>query len=205
MRPSLMERVVLPRYAGLESLIGRLGLLKRLVTPLTTTFDRQESMSEPIVNTELLLQKIPGKGGWTYAEMPDIPQRKDTPFGWRRVRGFIDDYELKQFHLMPMGNGRLFLSVKKEIRKAIGKEAGDTVHVRLWPDDSPVETPDELKECLEVYDGLYEQFQALNQGERKYYLEWIYGAKQEETKAKRINTLIDDLQSGETIYKRSAQ
>jgi hypothetical protein len=41
------------------------------------------------------------------------------------VRGTIDDFEIRKYHLMPMGNGKFFLPVKAEIRKKIKKEAGD--------------------------------------------------------------------------------
>ena len=78
-------------------------------------------MSEeiPLVNAEYLLKKHPGKGGWTYAEIPEILQNKKNPFGWVKVRGNIDGFELKQYKLMPMGNNQLFLPVKAEIRKKV--------------------------------------------------------------------------------------
>ncbi|MFT5385881.1 MAG: hypothetical protein ACI81W_003292, partial [Saprospiraceae bacterium] len=60
---------------------------------------------KPLVNKKYLLQRFPGKGGWTFAEIPEILQNKKAPFGWVCVKGFIDDYELKQYKLMPMGNG----------------------------------------------------------------------------------------------------
>ena len=105
-------------------------------------------MKIPFVNKKYLLEKFPGKGGWTYARVPEISQSKETPFGWIRVRGTIDHYEIKHYHLMPMGNGQLFLPVKAEIRKKIDKGEGDWVHVLLYEDNSPTEIPEELKLCL---------------------------------------------------------
>lgn len=72
---------------------------------------------KPLVNSEYLLQKFPGKGGWTYAAIPEILQNKNNPFGWVKIKGSIDGFKLKQYKLMPMGNGKLFLPVKSEIRK----------------------------------------------------------------------------------------
>ena len=86
---------------------------------------------KPLVNKKYLLEKYPGKGGWTYARIPEILQDKNTPFGWVKVMGSIDGYEIKNYHLMPMGNGQLFLPVKAAIRKKIGKETGDWVQVVL--------------------------------------------------------------------------
>ena len=39
---------------------------------------------------------------------PEIPASSQNPFGWVRVKGFIDDYYFSNYHLMPMGNGQLF-------------------------------------------------------------------------------------------------
>lgn len=72
---------------------------------------------KPLVNKKYLLEKFHGKGGWTYARIPEILQNKKNTFGWVKVKGSIDGYEIKKCHLMPMGNGKLFLPVKAAIRK----------------------------------------------------------------------------------------
>lgn len=82
-------------------------------------------MHQPLTDKAYLLEKFPGKGGWTYAAIPEIAPDKHAHFGWVRVKGTIDGYKIKGFHLMPMGNGKLFLPVKSEIRKKIKKQAGD--------------------------------------------------------------------------------
>lgn len=149
---------------------------------------------QPLVNQEYLLQKFPGKGGWTYAAIPEVLQNKNNPFGWVQVKGSIDGYELKQYKLMPMGNGQLFLPVKAAIRKKIGKAAGDYVRIILYADDSSVEIPDEIMDCFaqEPSSGL-QAFLALSPGEKKTYLDWIYEAKTEETKANRILAMMEQL------------
>ena len=149
---------------------------------------------EPIVDGIYLLEKFPGKGGWTFASIPEIKPSEHTPFGWVRVRGFIDDFELKKFKLMPKGDGTMFLSVKAAIRKKIKKEAGDQVHVKIWLDELPDEIPEEIKECLlnESKDTL-DRFLALSEFERNIYLNPIYDAKTEEEKADRIVEMILNL------------
>lgn len=149
------------------------------------------------VDGEYLLKKFPGKGGWTYAEIPEIAQNKENPFGWVTVSGRIDGFELKKYKLMPMGNGQLFLPVKAEIRKNIQKQAGDVVHVQLSVDESPQEIPDELLECFKLEDSrLLITFTGFSQSEQKAYLDWIYAAKSEEKKADRIVEMMRRLESG---------
>lgn len=86
---------------------------------------KSNTLEKPLVNQKFLLKKIPGKGGWTYADLPGIAQNKNAPFGWVKVRGTIDGFEIRKYHLMPYGEGKLFLPVKAEIRKKIKKQEGD--------------------------------------------------------------------------------
>lgn len=145
----------------------------------------------PLVNKSYLLEKIPGKGGWTYAALPEIRQNKEKPFGWVRVKGTIDGYPIQRYHLMPMGNGLLFLPVKAEIRKKIKKQAGDKVHVILFTDDDPLEIPQDLLDCLKDEPAAYAYFQSLNESDQEKWVKWIYDAKTESTRIERINKSIE--------------
>jgi hypothetical protein len=149
---------------------------------------------QPLVDQKYLLEKFPGKGGWTYAAIPEVMSNKNKPFGWVKVKGSIDHYQFKNFTLMPMGNGRLFLPVKAEIRRQIGKKEGDWVRIVLFTDEAPLDTPEELLECFALEPAMaLENFRKLKDSERKAYLEWIYGAKKEDTKAERIAAMMDRL------------
>ena len=151
-------------------------------------------MDKALVNGKYILKKFSGKGGWTYAEIPEVLQNKENPFGWVKVRGSIDSYDLKHYKLMPMGEGRLFLPVKAAIRKAIGKQEGDEVHVILYKDELPIETPQEIIECLSnETKQIQNAYQDLKDGAKKGYLDWIYEARSEDTKAQRIATMIEEL------------
>jgi hypothetical protein len=147
----------------------------------------------PLVDKEYLLEKFQGKGGWTFARIPEIPQTKNTPFGWVRVRGTIDNFEIKNYNLQPMGNGNLFLPVKAEIRKKINKKEGDRVHIVLFADNLPTEIPEELKVCFMDEPNVYEAFSNYTNGEQKTIIEWIYSAKTDATKVDRIVKTIDKI------------
>lgn len=154
-------------------------------------------MEKPLVDKVYTLKKFPGKGGWTYAEIPEIPPDKNTYFNWVRVRGSIDDFEIKQYNLQPIGNGHLFLPVRAEIRKKIRKKAGDQVHIILYKDNTEVEVPAEIMECFEnePKESL-ERFKSLPEGQKKAFVDWIYKAKTEDTKAQRILEMMDKMALG---------
>ncbi len=156
-------------------------------------------MGIPLVNKKYLLEKYPGKGGWTYAIISEIVQDKKAPFGMVRVKGTIDSYELKSYNLMPLSNGKLFLPVRAEIRKKIGKKEGDYVHVILYSDNSPTEIPEEFLLCLMDDPKAHQLFLSYSDGEQKAFINWIYSAKTEDTKVERIAKTLDKVAKKQKI------
>lgn len=155
---------------------------------------------KPLINKKYLLEKYPGKGGWTYAQIFEISKDTKAHFGMVKVRGTIDGFEIRKYHLMPMGNGNLFLPVRAEIRKKIKKQAGDFVHVILYLDNEPLEVPEEMLLCLHDEKKALHFFNSLSESEKKYYIQWIYSSKKEETKISRLAKAINRLSQGLKMY-----
>jgi hypothetical protein len=142
--------------------------------------------AKPAVDKVYRLKKFPGKGGWTYVVISEILPDKRAKFGWVKVKGSIDSFKLKDYKLMPMANGKLFLPVRAEIRKAIKKEEGDSVHVVLYYDNSKYVIPTEIWECFQL--------------EPEHIYNWVYAAKRSETRAERIAIMMERVARGKKMY-----
>ncbi len=150
-------------------------------------------MQTPLVNGLYELKKMAGKGAWTYTELPEIQPDPHSYFGWVKVRGSIDGFELKRYSLMPMGNGNLFLPVRAEIRKKIKKKVGDWVQVILYANHSALEIPEEISSTLQQIENVYETFVSLSESEQENWIKKISSVKKAETKVQKLMELVDCL------------
>ena len=150
----------------------------------------------PLVDQTYKLEKFPGKGGWTFVVISEIPKDKRSKFGQIRVKGSIDSYTFNHVNLMPMSNGKLFFSVNAEIRKIIGKEEGDSVKIVLFEDNLPIEIPQELVDCLKEEPEAYQNFTRFSESAKNEYVKWIYSAKSDKTKVERIVKMMGKVLQG---------
>ncbi|HSF53510.1 MAG TPA: DUF1905 domain-containing protein [Algoriphagus sp.] len=148
---------------------------------------------ELIIDGEFLLERFPGKGGWTFIRIPKTILPSGKAFGMSKISGKIDDFEFEGKNLMPMGNGVLFLPVSKAIRNAIGKEEGEMVILKLFREGIPNSIPDELIACLEDDPGKLQLFNQLGKTDQKQWIEYIYSADSDDVKANRIVKLLNSL------------
>ncbi len=157
-------------------------------------------MSEYFIDQILKIKKLPGKGGWSYVEIEGDFKEYRQAGGWIKVKGFIDNFELPNYKLAPMCKGKMMLPIRADIRKALKKEEGDTIQVKLALDYSHLIIPEEIKECLEFYPKALEFFKTLTESNKRYYIDWISETKNPDTQANRINKMIDRLLEGKKMY-----
>ncbi len=157
-------------------------------------------MQSPIIDQDLQIEKADRKDGWRYVVVSGISAEYRDKQGLVRIRGFIDHYEIRQFNMLPLKDGRYLLPIKSTIRKKIRKQEGDWVKVVLYPDDTPVVVTDEIAVCLEESPQAQKYFESLSESNKKYYIDWVESAQKLETKANRMLKMIQNLEAGRHFY-----
>lgn len=113
------------------------------------------------------------------------------------VKGTINGHPYRS-SLMDMGDGHMMV-VNAEMRAASRCKAGDTVEVVMWLDEEErtVQVPAYLKEIIEGDPEAARFWTKLSFTHRKEYVREIEGAKKPETRAKRIDAMMDALRKNE--------
>ncbi|RYD93799.1 MAG: hypothetical protein EOP61_22880 [Sphingomonadales bacterium] len=78
-------------------------------------------------------------------------------------------------------------------------DSGEKVARPLKHPKPPAEVPDDLAAALKASAGASATFEGFPPGQRREYIEWITGAKREETRKKRLETTIAQLEEGKRL------
>ena len=112
------------------------------------------------------------------------------------IRGTINGYPFRS-SLSPYG-GRHLMPVNKELRAGAGVDAGDVVEVVMERDEEErtVEAPPLLKKALAKSKTAQANWEKLSFTHKKEMARAIAGAKQEETRVRRLGKIMEILKSG---------
>jgi hypothetical protein len=154
-----------------------------------------------VISFVATIEKFGEKGektGWTYILVPSELAQQLHP-GVRkafRIKGKIDQHPFSLVSLLPMGDGDFIMTLNAKMRKAIKKQKGAKVSVRMEVDPGEIVPPKSLLECLADEPKARENFQKLPMSRRNYFINWIRAAKTDPTIAKRIAATINALEKG---------
>jgi hypothetical protein len=142
--------------------------------------------------------KLEGQEGTSVAWL-NAPFDVVKVFGTRArvpVRGTINGFPFRS-SLMPMG-GCHGMAVNKTMRQGAGVEAGDTVSIVMERDEAEriVAVPPLLKKELSKSKAAQANWLKLSFTNQKEIALSISGAKQEETRARRLAKVMDILKTG---------
>ena len=141
------------------------------------------------------LRRPEGTGTATFIEVPlDVP----ALFGHKRAPLEVTINGHTYRTTVAVYGGEYFLPVNRENREAAGVEAGDEVEVALALDTEPrtVEVPDDLRRALDADPEAAARFDAMAFTHRKEYVEWVTGAKREETRERRVAAAVERIGEG---------
>jgi hypothetical protein len=141
------------------------------------------------------------KTGWTYILIPSKLAQQLMPGNKKsfRVKGWLDNYSIRQVALLPMGEGDFIMPLNAEMRKEIKKKNGATLKVQLEVDAEEMKPSADLLECLADEPVALAHFNSLPKGHQRYFTKWIESAKTDPTKAKRIAYTIKFLSKGKNF------
>lgn len=132
-----------------------------------------------------------------YISIPFDVEKAYGKKGQVKVKAWFDGHPYRGV-LANMGMGCHVIIVRKDIRNAIGKNAGDSITVELEHDveERIVDIPEDLTQALEQNPKAKEFFESLSYTNRKEYAVWISSAKKNETREKRLHETIRKLLIG---------
>src|SRR5262245_31052258 len=108
------------------------------------------------------------------------------------VKGTINGFPFRS-SIFPMGGGKFYMVVDREMREGAKVKAGDTVEFVMEKDDEPrtIATPPDLLKALNARKSVKAMWDKLNYTHRKEYIGAIEEAKKPETRARRIAKAVE--------------
>jgi hypothetical protein len=108
------------------------------------------------------------------------------------VMARVNDSVPFKVSLFPVGGGKHFIRVRKQVRKEANLKEGDRLLVQITIlDRGDIEIPKDLSAALRGKHALA-RFNALTPGKRNYMIRRIDDASKKETRAKRVQDVVEE-------------
>jgi bifunctional DNA-binding transcriptional regulator/antitoxin component of YhaV-PrlF toxin-antitoxin module len=124
-----------------------------------------------------------------------IPFDVEKVFGAKRVPVKVSINGAEYRSTIARMNGKFIMAVPKHFREAAGVKAGEIITVIMEKDSAPrtVTIPEDFAAALEKA-GLADAFSKMSYTHRKEFVNSITEAKKEETRIRRIEKAIEDIE-----------
>ena len=137
-------------------------------------------------------------GSWTFLILPKPASAKLPSRGMMAIEGTINGSPF-QAMLEPDGQKSHWLKVERKLREAAGAEAGDIVTLEIAPAETepePIVPPDLRKALAAAAPKARGVWSDITPMARRDWIHWITSAKQEATRARRIENACSMLAGG---------
>src|SRR5262245_47807279 len=138
-----------------------------------------------------------GEGDRPIVELPfDVREAYGT--ARPKVRATVNGVTLRT--TVAVYGGKYYVGFRANVREAAGIQIGDSVRVRIEPDEEPreVEVPDDLARAFAKNAAAKKAFDGLSFTHRKEYAVWVAQAKRPETRQRRVEKTVEMLMAGVT-------
>lgn len=192
--PRLAERAfVLAPLAGLAPDLKPPGW-KLSVQQKLETLDRSGVTAYPAALLKLTVQPAGPKGGSAMVNLPAAVGQALGKKGLAPVRCRINNVEFRS-SISPTGQGTHYLVLNQQVRSAAGIKAGDEILLRIELDNEPrlVEIPADVQASLQANPAAAARFAKMSYTHQKEHVVAIESAKTAETRLRRIQKMLDEL------------
>src|SRR3954463_3184673 len=141
-----------------------------------------------------MLERMPGRLGWTIVRVPFDVAKVWGSRGSLRVRGEINGFDFRT-SLFPTGRGTHYILINKKMQKGGGVRAGEQAQFKLEPDtkERPVVLPIEMEKILKQEKELRKLYDSFNDSIRRYIANEVASRKSPASRERRAEQVAEQL------------
>jgi uncharacterized protein YdeI (YjbR/CyaY-like superfamily) len=145
-------------------------------------------------NFKGMLERMPGRLGWTIVRVPFDVAKLWGSRGSLRVRGEINGFDFRT-SLFPTGRGTHYILINKKMQKGGAVRAGEQAAFKLEPDtkERPVVLPIEMEKIFKQEKQLRKLYEGFNDSIRRYIANEVSSRKSPASRERRAEQVAEQL------------